>query len=164
MFTYADAQACPGCRAPLAPSTPSCRLCGLALSGPDAGHVFALLRQVDQVVAGMYAAADRARVTVPQQQQQQQPAMAHRPAMSSATVPKILLGLGAMCLLVAALVFLAVAWALLGVEGRTVVLAAFTAVTGVLTVVVSRRDLRAGAESLAAVTLGIFALVLNGAW
>ena len=43
--------------------------------------------------------------------------------MSAATVPKILLGLGAMCLLVAALVFLAVAWAVLGVEGRTVVLA-----------------------------------------
>lgn len=169
MFIYADAQACPGCRAPLAPSTPSCGVCGLALSGPDAGRVFALLRQVDQVVAGMYAAADRARVTVPPQPAAahvpiQQPARPPLPAMSSATVPKILLALGAMCLLVAALVFLAVAWALLGVEGRTVVLVAFTAVAGVLTVVVSRRDLRAGAESLAAVTLGIFALVLNGAW
>ncbi|MEO5664080.1 MAG: hypothetical protein ABIR39_12420 [Nocardioides sp.] len=169
MFTYADAQACPGCRAPLAPSTPSCGLCGLSLSGPDAGRMFALLKQVDQAVAGMYAAADRARVPAPPQPApayvpMQQPAQAARSAMSSATVPKILLGLGAMCLLVAALVFLAVAWAMLGVEGRTIVLAVFASVAGVLTVVVARRGLRAGAESLAAVTLGIFALVLNGAW
>ncbi|UUZ59348.1 SCO7613 C-terminal domain-containing membrane protein [Nocardioides sp. B-3] len=128
--------------------------------------MFGLLEQVDEVVAGMYAAADRARVTVPPQQPPSTvaPAPVHRPAMSSATVPKILLGLGALCLLVAAVVFPAVARSLLGVEGRTVVLAAFTAVAGALTVVVARRDLRAGAESLAAVTLGIFALVVNGAW
>ena len=79
-------------------------------------------------------------------------------------MPRILLGLGALCLLVAALVFLAVAWASLGIEGRTAVLGGFALVAGVLTAWVARRDLRAGAEALSAVTLGLLALVLGGAW
>ena len=44
-------------------------------------------------------------------------------------VPRILLGLGALCLLVAAVTFLAVAWSWLGVGGRTGVLLALTAAT-----------------------------------
>ena len=45
-----------------------------------------------------------------------------------ASVPKILLTLGALCLLVAAVTFLAVAWSWLGVGGRTVVLLVLTGV------------------------------------
>src|SRR4051794_19635527 len=39
--------------------------------------------------------------------------------LSAASVPKLLLGLGAACLLVAAVIFLAVAWSWLGIGGRT---------------------------------------------
>ncbi|PUA80073.1 SCO7613 C-terminal domain-containing membrane protein [Nocardioides currus] len=172
MFTYADQRACPGCRADLDDPALSCSACGLSLTGPAPLQVFRALQQVDRLVSDLYAAGrapqtisvlDRpARSTyVPPQHQPVGPA---RPGLSAASVPRILLGLGALCLLVAALVFLAVAWAALGVDGRTVVLVLFTAVAGALTVVVARRDLRAGAEALGSVTLGLFALDLGGAW
>lgn len=83
--------------------------------------------------------------------------------LSSASVPKILLGLGALCLLVASLVFLAVAWAALGVDGRTGVLIGFTVAVAALTRWVAGRDLRAGAEAFATVTLGLLAIDLGGA-
>ena len=57
-------------------------------------------------------------------------------------MPRILLGLGVLCLLVAAVTFLAVAWSWLGVGGRTVVLLLLTATSGGLSVWLSRRDLR----------------------
>src|SRR3954451_3241949 len=46
--------------------------------------------------------------------------------IQTASVPKILLGLGATCLLVAAGIFLAVAWSWLDVGGRTAVLVGLT--------------------------------------
>lgn len=165
MFTYADPTACPGCRAPLQPPAVSCASCGLSLTGPEPARVFATLKQVDALVAGLYAVADRpTRDPVAVQPPPPVAAPSPRPVMSAASVPKILLGLGALCLLVASLVFLAVAWAALGLDGRTLVLIGFTAITGALTAWVARRDLRAGAEALAAVTLGLLALVLGGAW
>ena len=170
MFLYADAQACPGCRSPLELPALSCAACGLTLTGPEPRRVFETLRQVDVLVAGLYAAADRTTVAEPAGAVDRplepalQAPLQPRPAMSSASVPRILLGLGALCLLVAALVFLAVAWASLGIEGRTAVLGGFALVAGGLTAWVARRDLRAGAEALSAVTLGLLALVLGGAW
>ncbi|HEX6248910.1 MAG TPA: hypothetical protein VFZ64_13650 [Nocardioidaceae bacterium] len=85
------------------------------------------------------------------------------PGLSGASVPKILLALGALCLLVAALVFLAVAWSAMGVAGRTTTLLGFTALSGALTWWVAGRDLRAAAESLAVVTLGLLTFDLFGA-
>lgn len=176
MFTYGDQRVCPGCRASLSDPAISCAACGLSLSGPAPLQVFRTLQQVDRLVADLYAAADRDPITQPVRgAQPAAPAyvpVQHGPAgvpapragLSAASVPRILLGLGALCLLVAALVFLAVAWAALGVEGRTVVLCLFTLVAGALTVVVVRRDLRAGAEALASVTLGLVALDLAGIW
>jgi len=164
MFIYADAQLCPGCRSPLGLPALSCAVCGLTLTGPEPRRVFEALRQVDVLVAGLYAAAGRTTVAEPTGAVDRPTEPAMSPAMSSASVPRILLGLGALCLLVAALVFLAVAWAALGIEGRTAVLGGFALVAGVLTAWVAGRDLRAGAEALSAVTLGLLALVLGGAW
>src|SRR4051812_34309411 len=51
-----------------------------------------------------------------------QPAPSQPPAssgLSAASVPKLLLGLGAICLLIAAVIFLAVAWSWLDIGGRT---------------------------------------------
>ena len=71
--------------------------------------------------------------------------------------------LGALCLLVAAVIFLAVAWAWLGVGGRTAVLVALTLVTGGLGVTLGRRELRIAAEALTTVSLGLLALDVVGA-
>ncbi len=61
------------------------------------------------------------------------PVAADRPrrhGLRPTSVPAILLGLGALCLLVAAVIFLAVAWSWLGVGGRTAVLVGLTVAVG----------------------------------
>ena len=78
-------------------------------------------------------------------------------------MPKILLTLGAACLLIAALVFLAVTWSVMGVGGRTATLVGFTAITAGLAAWMARRDLRGAAESLSVVSLGLLTLDTYGA-
>ena len=85
------------------------------------------------------------------------------PRLRGASVPKILLSLGALCLLVAAVTFLAVAWSWLGVGGRTVVLVALTGSALGVSAVMHRRGLRMAAESLSVVGLGLLALDVVGA-
>lgn len=185
MFTYADQRACPGCRGPLALSASSCPACRLDLTGPAPRRLFETLALADRLVAAMYAGAPAPSLTssapspasssvptVAPAGPVDEPARADRPmpasyvphGLSAASVPRILLGLGALCLVVAAIVFLAVAWASLGVGGRTGVLGALTVVAGGLTAWLACRDLRAGSEALASVTLGLLALDLGGAW
>jgi hypothetical protein len=83
--------------------------------------------------------------------------------LSAASVPKILLGLGATCLLVAAVIFLAVAWSWLGVGGRTAVLVGLTVATGLAGQWLTRRDLGVAAEALTTVALGLVVLDVFGA-
>jgi hypothetical protein len=92
------------------------------------------------------------------------PPAPHTRRLSAASVPKILLGLGATCLLVAAVIFLAVAWSWLGVGARTVVLVGLTAATALAGQWLARRDLGVAAQALTAVALGLVALDLAGAW
>ena len=86
-----------------------------------------------------------------------------RSGLSAASVPRILLGLGATCLLVAAVIFLAVAWSWLGVGGRTAVLVTLTAAAGLGGQLLARRDLGLAADALTTVALGLVALDLYGA-
>ncbi len=88
---------------------------------------------------------------------------ARRTGLSTASVPKILLGLGATCLLVAAVIFLAVAWSWLGVGGRTAVLVLLTAATAAGGQLLARRDLGLAAEALTTVSLGLLVLDTVGA-
>lgn len=90
------------------------------------------------------------------------PAPEHR-GLSAASVPKILLTLGAACLLIAALVFLAVTWSVMDVAGRTATLVGFTIVTGGLAALMARRGLRGAAEALSLVSLGLLTLDTFGA-
>ncbi|UUW87184.1 SCO7613 C-terminal domain-containing membrane protein [Pimelobacter simplex] len=90
------------------------------------------------------------------------PAAAHS-GVAFASVPKILLGLGAFCLLVAAIIFLAVSWSTLGVGGRTAVLAGFTLAAGTSALLLHRIGLRIAGESLVVVALGMLALDVVGA-
>lgn len=167
MFRYADPDACPGCRQPIDRTSPTCVECGLLLTGPLPSQVFQALARADQLVADLYALPVPSQVTAAlstgEERHRATAGASPRPAMSAASVPKILLGLGALCLLVASLVFLAVAWAALGVAGRTAVLMLLTLVAGALMSWVARRGLRAGAEAFAAVGLGLLALDLGGA-
>lgn len=169
MFLYADPRACPGCRAPIPYGASGCPSCNLGLTGEEAQRLFVTLTEADALIAAMrtaqalavreeghVAGVDRPASAAP-------PPRSPSPRLTAASVPRILLGLGALCLLVAALVFLAVAWTALGVGGRTGVLAGLTATSGAIGVLLARRDLRAGAEAFAAVSLGLLVLDLAGA-
>lgn len=86
-----------------------------------------------------------------------------RSSLGSSSIPKILLGLGAFCLLVAAVIFLAVSWSTLGVGGRTAVLGGLTLTAGTSALLLHRAGLRIAGESLVVVALGLVALDVLGA-
>jgi hypothetical protein len=70
-------------------------------------------------------------------------------------VGSILLGLGALMLLVAGIIFVSFAWALVGVAGRVVIMLVLTALATTLAVVLTRRRLRASAETAWVLVLGL---------
>ena len=165
MNRYADPQRCPDCLGHIERGAPSCPHCELWLSGPLPVQLFQTLSDADELLARMRSA--------PHLNQHAPHLNRHAPhlneqgggggRLSAASVPTILLGLGAVCLLVAAVVFLVVSWSVLGVGGRTATLVGLTGVVGGVAVVVARRGLRAAAESLGVVALGLLAFDLAGA-
>ncbi|MFC8616898.1 SCO7613 C-terminal domain-containing membrane protein [Micromonospora purpureochromogenes] len=87
-----------------------------------------------------------------------------RPETSTRTVQGLLFVLGGLLLGTAAVVFTAVAWAAVGVAGRSAILAAVTVLALAAPPVAARRGLRGTAETFAAV--GLLLVVLDGyaAW
>ncbi|MEH1168601.1 hypothetical protein V6V47_24770, partial [Micromonospora sp. CPCC 205539] len=83
---------------------------------------------------------------------------------STRTIQGLLFVLGGLLLGTAAVVFTAVAWAAVGVAGRALILAAFTALVLAAPLLAVRRGLRGTAETFAAV--GLLLVVLDGyaAW
>lgn len=168
MTRYADPQRCPDCRHPISFDNPVCPACGLPLRGPLVAELFQTLTAADALLARV-----RATVAVAPPAEDLVPGLTPGPGtgppprvrrgLSAASVPQILLGLGALCLLVAAVVFLAVTWSAMGVGGRTATLAGFTLVTGGLAAWTARRALRSAAESLSLVALGLLAMDVFGA-
>lgn len=164
---YADPFVCPDCSARLPLDVETCPGCGLHLRGPIASQLLATLQTADRLLEQL-----RAEPTTPRAAEPAAPSPAPaapprpRPArhgLSHLSVPKILLGLGALCLLVAAVIFLAVAWSWLGVGGRTAVLVGLTLLSGGLGVWLGGRELRMAAEALTTVALGLLALDVVGA-
>lgn len=168
MTRYADPERCPDCQAAMPFGSSRCPSCGLSLEGPLAARLFTTLASADELLRQLRATSGApvpAGVPAPGPAAPVTPAApAGRPErVRGASVPKILLGLGALCLLVAALVFLAVAWSAMGVAGRTATLVGFTLVAAGLAAWAARRDLRSAAESLSVVALGLLSFDLVGA-
>ncbi|SDC25154.1 SCO7613 C-terminal domain-containing membrane protein [Nocardioides lianchengensis] len=159
---FYDPTRCPDCGAEL-PAPPAhadaCPACDLRLTGQTAVQLQSALRYADQLLAQLRRPAPVAAAPYPA------PAVAapvsRGPRVSS--VPAVLLGLGALCLLVAAMVFLAVAWSWLGVGGRTAVLVGLTAGSGAAGLLLGGRGLRVAAEALSVVALGLVLLDVAGA-
>ena len=188
MIRYADPEVCPCCRQAIPYAATQCRHCGATLSGPDAQALFRSLTFADSLVTKMTEAAAAARepvatpvavgvgaapsVAPPSRPHLDtsgfpaHPAAPTRPAragLGAPSVPRILLGLGATCLLAAAIVFLVVAWGDLGFGARTLILLALTTGAAVATGELARRGLPAGAESFGLLFLGFLTLDLSGA-
>ena len=174
MSRYADAGRCPDCTSHLSYDAEACPSCWLPLQGPAARELYLTLEHADELLvalrtkveapvpAGVPAELPPAR-SGPPDALPPHSSRAVGSGLSSASVPQLLLALGALCLLVAALVFLAVTWSVMGVGGRTATLVGFTAVSGSVTALVARKGLRGATESLGLVTLGLVALDVGGA-
>jgi hypothetical protein len=171
MTRYADPLRCPDCHAALTPGAAACTRCALPLLGETAQRLYNALALADELLTMLRASATPAAAALAPAPtgpftSTPYPAAAEPPRRSRLTarsVPAILLALGAGCLLVAALVFLAVTWSVLGVGGRTATLVGLTVVAGALGTWMARRGLRAAAESLALVGYGLLTLDVLGA-
>lgn len=158
-MTFADPRVCLSCRGAIDAGTATCPHCGMDLSSAEIQNAWQALVVADQwierargVMAGGAAASASTPAAAPAAQV---PAVPARRRLSAGTV---LLVLGAVSLLVAGLIFITVSWGSLGILGRALALLAFTAVVGALAQVLTRRALRASAESLWTVFLGLLTL------
>ena len=164
MSLLVDPHICPDCRAPLDVAG-TCTGCGLRLVGPAAAELWERMQQADRLVEQLRAAS----ATAPAEPA---PLPAAPPVpvdprgrrlLPSASVPIVLLALGGLCLLVAAVVFLAVTWGSLGLGAKTTIMLAVTALVGAAAVGVTRRGLSLAAETLWLVVAGMVWLDLGAA-
>lgn len=148
---------CPSCGGSLSPGAPRCPVCGLSLVGPAAVELW----QVDQRLAGL---RQRRTVLLAALQTPPQPVegaalagpgRARDEGIRAWPAQQVLLAVGALLVVVAASVFLAVAWDVLGVAGQVVVMALLTMVAGGSSIVLGRRGLRASAEALAVLAVAL---------
>lgn len=148
MSLLLDPTICPDCRAPLDP-TSTCTGCGLVLRGPEANEIWQHVQRAGRLVEHLRR--------TPYQPLPEQPPLPTYPVSTSTpaprrvsglTVPVVLLGLGALCLLVAATVFVAVTWSSLGLVGRTSILLGVTGVVTAVAAGLTVRGLRGSAETL----------------
>jgi len=83
------------------------------------------------------------------------PSRPPRPDRTSWTGQQLLLGVGALLVVTAAVVFLAVAWSVIGVAGQVAVMGLATAACAAASFGTARRGLRATAETLAVLALAL---------
>ncbi len=157
---------CPDCGAPLT-APDRCEACGLSLTGPAAARLW----WVDQQLASL--GAERITLLAQLRGTQLQPALAATVVPQPAWTPppareatphsaqNTLLGLGALLLAAAVLVFAAVTYNHLGAGGRAAVLILLTALAGAAAQTLSRRRLPDSAEAVGAVAL---VLAVADAW
>jgi hypothetical protein len=177
MAVFADPTRCPDCAASLGVAPRQCPRCGLPLTGPVVTELFTTLTRADELLATLRtlrAAAPAARPApaptpaaaaypAPPRAPLPGPVSAGEPHLGLGTVPRILLGLGALFLLVGAVTFLAMTWSWLGTGGRTAVLLGLTAAAAASSAWLLGRGLRLGAEAHATVACGLGVLDLTGA-
>ncbi|MGZ6793559.1 MAG: hypothetical protein ACXVFV_11440, partial [Mycobacteriales bacterium] len=148
---------CPDCRAPLT-GAPACAGCGLPLVGPAAARLWV----VDQRLAaleteGTALREERARLLADLRQSGPLPGAVPAPPREATPrqVQNTLLGLGALLLAVAGLVFTAVTYRQLGLAGRAAVLTALTAAAAGAPLLLVRRGLASSAEAVSCVALAL---------
>ena len=158
-MTFADPRLCLSCRGSIDEGVATCPHCGMNLDSIEIQQAWRALVVADQWVERARAVqpgATPAAPTAPSASGAEPPAVTREKKRLSAGT--VLLVLGAVSLLVAGLIFITVSWGSLGIVGRALALLAFTAVVGGLAYALTRRGLRASAEALWTVFLGLLTL------
>ncbi len=163
-MSYADPHACPSCSGVI-DGQPRCPHCGFNLASPPANQLWQTLLQADTLLEEARrkkwtTTPDKPLVPTDVPLPRPGPAVPVEPVIRQPrwSTGSIILGLGALCLIVAALVFITVSWDVLGATGRTLVLLAITLAIAGVAAWSTRKSLRASAESLWTVFLGFFTI------
>jgi len=169
---FFDPSRCPMCLASLPVRPFRCPACGVELAGATVAELVTTLRRADSLVDRMRA--ELAATTGPQPH----PPVSAPPAVPRPDLPEvaaarswftgksvgvILLILGALCVLAAGAVFIAVEWMLLPLVIRALILIVITSSFALFVHLALRRGLRATAESMAVIACGMFVLDLAAA-
>jgi hypothetical protein len=171
---FADASVCLNCRGRI-DQVSRCPHCGLDLTTQEVQQAWQALVVADQWVerarslSATSAEPTTAKIPTsdastsvgdaPAVQPPQHPPAAEQPKpRRSISTGSVLLGLGALFLLVAGSIFISVTWGSLGLLGRALVLLAVTVLIGGLGSFVTRRGLRASAEAVWTVFFGLLTL------
>ncbi len=184
-MTTSSALQCPVCGRPVdEPAPPACRTCGLPAVGQAAVVVTRIgvtLREIaadrDALLATLRAAtpgrapapqwAPPVAPVVPRPAPEPVPWMTAgpepRPRRRRLSPQEVLLGLGALLVVTAALAFVAVAWTRLGVAFQAGVMSVVTALVCGASAWTARRGLRATEEALAAAGVALLAIDLTAA-
>lgn len=165
---------CPDCGTALPAPAPRCAGCGLLLTSATANQLAGQLAAADRTMARLRWESQGAFPQATPEPPRTAPAEGALPLFPLSTVPTaaaerrrpalsgaaIVLGLGGLCLLIAAIVFVSVSWGSLSLGAKVAVLAAVTAALAAAAAAVTRRGLRGSAETLWASTLLDLALDL----
>lgn len=170
MSKLLDPTICPDCRAPLDPEQ-TCTGCGLRLSGPTAAELWQLILRADALVERLRTEPLAATATLPAAPLPAVPGLpvpglptpAH-PGRRGLSVPVVLLGLGALCVLVAAIVFVAVTWSSLGLGAKAAIMLGVTGLFAGAGVVLTRRGLRGAAETFWSIVAVLLVVDLAAAY
>ena len=166
MSRLIDASICADCRQPLDADS-RCTGCGLVFTGPLGGQLWSTMQAADRIVEQIRiqspASASPAPAAYPTFPIQPPPLPRPKRKLPAFSVPVVLLTLGGLCLSVAALVFVLVAWDLLGLAGRTLVLVGFTVLLGYLGRMFTLRNLRGAAETFWVLTATMLVIDLAAA-
>ena len=161
---FADPHACPSCGGAIAGDN-QCPHCRFVLGSTTSLQLWRTLQQADELLEqarleSTASAASPLGTPTPMPPPTPMPTAPRRePSVTRRwSTGSIILGLGALCLIIAALVFVTVSWSVLGATGRTFVLLVITLAVCAGAVLVTRKRLRASAEALWAVFFGLFSI------
>lgn len=165
MRTYATPGLCFDCSQALR-GEPTCPRCGLPVAGADARRLAQLLLEADRVMAHLDAMRRRAPLPTASGPPSGLAPLPVSPTMTPeprrhVSAGSVLLALGAGCLVVAAVVFVAVTWGSLSLGTRTLVLLGMTALAFAVTGFLTSRRLHGSVEALSAVAWTFLAIDLG---
>jgi hypothetical protein len=164
MSLLLDPRICPDCRAAL-DAVGTCTGCGLRLTGPLATDLWRTMQTADRLVESLRNAGTGP-VAAPVLPKAPPVPELHPRArrLPAGSVPVILFAVGGLCLLVAAVVFVAVAWSSFGIGTRTTILIAVTAGVGALATRLTLSGLRVAAETFWFLTAALVTIDLTAAY
>lgn len=146
--------ACPGCRAALAAGTARCPHCSIRLTGELATQLW----RVDQQIAALHSQREWLVNALRRDDSDDILPGQPRRAASGTETRRLLLGLGALCLIAALTAATALIWPALGVGGQTTVL---LIVTGLLLAGAVRLQQRLPATAEAVAAVGVAASAID---